>query len=143
MFDDIRSIRRSSKELAANSGRPSGMVDRVLNVPADLAWSAGAARDAASQSRAAAAGPEPIDGGLPGVAVLSGGFRATGELRGYLPVGLVDLEIRLDGRPAYPETVEIVVPHDRLTWMTNGRRLRVVVDPTDRTRIQVDWSAEA
>jgi hypothetical protein len=143
MFDDIRRIRRSSKDLAEASGRPSSMADRVANLPADLAWSADAAEFAATQSRDAAAGVERIEGGLPGVAVLAGGFRATGELQGYLPVGLMDLDIHLDGRPPYRETVRVVVPHDRLTWMTNGRRLRVEVDPADRTRVLIDWTSEA
>jgi hypothetical protein len=77
------------------------------------------------------------------VAVLHGGFRATGELQGYLPVGTMDLEIQLDGRPAYRETVRVVVPHDRLTLMTNGRRFRIEVDPQDRTRVLIDWDADA
>lgn len=142
MWDDIRSIRRSGKQVAEASGRPSTMADRVANLPADLAWSAQAASYAADQTAQAAAGAERIPGGLPGTAVLHGGFRATGELQGFLPVGHVDLEIHLDGREPYRETVRIVVPHDRLTVMTNGRRLRVEVDPADRTRVFVDWAAD-
>jgi hypothetical protein len=118
------------------------MVDRAANLPTDLAWSADAAEYAAGQTAAAQADTEPIPGGLPGMAVLDGGFRATGELHGFQPVGAMDLEIHLDGRDAYSETVTVVVPHDRLTLMTNGRRFRVTVSPTDRTHVVIDWYAE-
>jgi hypothetical protein len=64
-------------------------------------------------------------------------------MQGYLPVGTMDLEVHLDGgRPAYRETVRVVVPHERLTQMTNGRRFVVQVDPQDRSRVLVDWAAD-
>lgn len=142
MWDDIKRIRASSKQVADASGRPTSMVGRAKNLPADLKWSADAAEYAAGQTSQAQADVEAIAGGLPGVAVLHGGFRATGEMRGFLPVGAMDLEITLDGRAPYTETVEVVVPHDRLVLMTNGRRFKVEVDPNDRARVAIDWYAD-
>lgn len=141
MWNDIKRIRSSGKEIAAGSGRPTTMVGRVSNLPADLAWSADAAESAAQQQRQAQAGPDRIDGGLPGFAVLDGGLRTTGEMVGFQPVGDMTLDIQLDGREPYTETVRVVVPYERLTLITHGRRFRVEVDPADRTHLVIDWTA--
>ena len=141
MWNDIKAIRSSGKELAAGSGRPTTMVGRAANLPSDLAWSAAAAESAANQQRQAQAGPDRIDGALPGVAVLEGGFRTTGGMIGFKPVGDLDLDIRLDGREAYRQTVRTAVPYERLTLMTHGRRLKVLVDPADRAHLVIDWTA--
>jgi hypothetical protein len=140
MWSDIKRIRSSGKELAASSGRPTTMVGRITNLPADLAASADMAESAAGQQRQAMAGPEHIEGGLPGVAVIDGGFRTTGEMYGFQPVGDLVLDIQLDGREPYRETVRTAIPYERLTLMTHARRLAVVVDPADRTHLIIDWT---
>ncbi|MEZ5380674.1 MAG: hypothetical protein R2754_02625 [Microthrixaceae bacterium] len=140
MWADLRSIRRSSQQLAEASGRPSSTIGRIAQVPSDLAWSAEAAGFAATQAQQQAADHgEAIPGGIAGEASLVGGFRATGELAGYLPVGDLTLDIEVPGRPPYRQDVRLVVPHQQLTRMTNGRRFRVQVDPTDPARVRVDW----
>lgn len=140
MWSDILRIRRSGKELAEASGRPSTVTGAIARVPADLAWSAGAAEAAARQAGDAAGPPHHIPGGLPGWAVLRG-FRSTGEMVGFQPVGILEVDVHLDGREPYAESVRMVIPYERLTFMTHGRRLRVTVDPADRTHMLVDWSA--
>lgn len=69
------------------------------------------------------------------------GFRSTGEMVGFQPVGVLEVDVHLDGREPYAESVRMVIPYERLTSMTHGRRLRVTVDPADRTHMLVDWSA--
>ncbi len=138
-MDDWRKLRDSSNAAAAQAGRPTTTWGRVKNIPDDLAAADAAARFAADQQAQASSPPASIDGGLRGQAVLSGGFRATGEVVGFEPVGDVDLEIRLDGWESYQQTIRVVVPHRHLVRMVNGNSFEVVVDPADRSVVQILW----
>jgi hypothetical protein len=139
LFDDWRKLRDASNESAGLAGRPSTTRGRIRNLPADLAAAGEAARFAADQQAQASSAAVPIPGGLSGTALLRGGFRATGELVGFEPVGDVDLEIRLDGRDSYQQTVRLVVPHRHLVRMVNGSEFNVLVDPNDRSAAQIVW----
>jgi hypothetical protein len=140
MISDLRRLRRQGHDLAAASGRPTTVTGRLAALPGDLRQAADAAEYAATQQRQAAAGPARIEHGLPGTAVIEA-FRSTGELVGFQPVGHLDLVVELDGREPYRVTTSIVVPYERLTLMTHGRRVQVLVDPADRARVQICWDA--
>jgi hypothetical protein len=139
ILDDWRNLRDSSNEAAARAGRPTTTWGRLRNMPEDLAAAGDAARFVADQQAQAASTAAFPDDALVGTAVLNGGFRATGDLVGFEPVGDVDLEIRLDGRDSYQQSVRIVVPHRHLVMMVNGREFDVRVDPSDRSAVQVVW----
>jgi len=139
VFDDWRKLRDSSNESAGLAGRPTTTWGRIKNIPDDLAAAGEAAQFAAEQQAQTAAATVPIPGGLTGTALLRGGFRATGEMVGFEPVGDVDLEIRLDGRESYEQIVRLVVPHRHLVRMVNGHEFNVLVDPNDRAAVQIAW----
>lgn len=131
IFDDLQRLKQQGDEVAAASGRPARMTDRIASLPGDLAYSA----DLGAYARSITSRPTTdVSGWVPGTARLDR-FHATGALLGMDPVAEVDLEVTVAGAQPYRTSTQLVVPYPQLVFMTAGRILDVAIDPADRSRI--------
>ena len=107
IWDDVNRLKQQSDEVAAASGRPTRMTDRIAALPGDLAKSA----DMAAYAAALTSRPTTDVSQWWGATARLDRFRATGALMGMDPVAEVDLDVTIEGQDPYRVTTQIVVPY--------------------------------
>jgi hypothetical protein len=126
---DLKKLNDVGRE-AQKSFDPAQMAASAQSSMADLT---------AQMRQQVAAGDAAQVDGVPGSATVVGAAQ-TGALVNFNPVVRLELLVTVPGRPAYPATVEAVVPQIHLVRAQRGASVPVTVSGADPRQVLVDWS---
>ena len=132
MFKDIKKLSAQGKEAEVRSGRRSGMIGRMRDMP-DLLHQGVEAVDSAMAEQAL------LTTGTPGTATIKG-ITDTGTLVNHNPQVVIDMEVTVEGQGAYPLQLTTTVPQIHIPMIQPGSTIGVRVDPADPSSVALDWA---
>jgi hypothetical protein len=132
LFKDLRDLNEQARRVSAQYP----ITDVVANAQAGMAQAQQLLDSLAATSSEATAGL--VDGVDTTATVV--GARQTGLIVSFNPVVDLDLIVVMPGGAPRPVTRREVVAQLHLARAQPGMRLRVKVDPTDVSRLWIDWN---
>ncbi|MBM3672839.1 MAG: hypothetical protein FJW86_11760 [Actinobacteria bacterium] len=146
MFKDLKKMSDIGKEMSEQKRKEMGWEKskNPLN-PSGFKMSDAlkAGADAAEQAQALQAEmmrqQELLTTGMPGTATVKG-LQDTGQIVNFNPQVVLDLEVTIEGKGAYPVQFSTTIPQVHIPMVQPGNTIGVRVDPNDPSSVAIDWA---
>ncbi len=140
MFKDMRKMTNQAKDIQRAQGKRTGMIGMMRDMPNTLSQASQAVDDAMALQAEIQGQQALLTSGTPGKATIKN-FQDTGTLVNFNPQVVLDLEVNVPGQQPYEAQLTTSVPQVYLSRLQPGGSIGVRVDPTDGSKLAIDWQA--
>jgi len=140
MFKDISKMNKQAKDIQKSQGRRTGMIGMLRDTPSMISQASSAVDDAMALQAEIQGQQALLSSGTPGKATIKN-FTDTGTLVNFNPQVVLDLEVEVPGQQPYPAQLTTAVPQVYLGRLQPGGSIGVRVDPSDGSKLAIDWTA--
>ena len=138
IFKDINNLKKQGKEVAKETGQPTGMLGMLKGLPGQLAQANQMVTDARAMQADIVREQQLLATGAPATATITG-LTATGTLVNNNPLVVIDLKVAVAGQPEYAAQISSSVPHIYMAQLQVGSTVAVRVDSANPSSIALDW----
>jgi hypothetical protein len=140
MFKDLNKLNKQAKDIQRSQGRRTGMIGMLRDTPSMISQASSAVDDAMALQAEIQGQQALLNSGTPGKATIKN-FQDTGTLVNFNPQIVLDLEVNVPGQQPYEAQLTTAVPQVYLGRLQPGGTIGVRVDPTDGSKLAIDWTA--
>jgi hypothetical protein len=139
IFKEINNLKKQGKEIAKETGQPTGMLGMLKGLPDQLAQANQMVSDARTMQADIAREQQILASGTRATATVTG-LASTGTLVNNSPLVVIDLKVNVNGQPEYAAQISSPVPHIYMPQLQVGSTVAVRVDAANQSLIALDWA---